>query len=97
MGNPVGQAYFVKTNIYNVHSVHTLAFNDGNLQDNAPYAFGRQGLLADSMGKSLQRVLFRLERCFRAFGCQRRGANTCMRTSSNRNESSSKMADERAR
>lgn len=87
-GCTVVQAYLVnvKKNTYNVHSANTLAFNDGKLQDNAPYASGRQGLLADSMGKSLQRVLFRLERCFRAFKCQRRGADTCMRTSSDRNE-----------
>lgn len=89
---PVDKAS-VKVNIFNVQNVHTLALNIENRQENAPYAFGRQGLLTDSMGKSSCRVLRGLKRCLREFKCQRTGVNTCMRTSSDRNEYTSKMAD----
>jgi len=85
--SPVGER-FVKNYFINVQGVHTLAVNIENRQENAPYAFGRQGLLTDSMGKLLRprRVLRRLRRCLSGLKCQRRGVNSCMRTSSDRNE-----------
>jgi hypothetical protein len=94
MISPVGQPS-VKNYFIAVQNVHTFALNIENRQENAPYALGRQGLLIDSMGKLLRRVLRRLRRYLPGFECQRRGVNTCMRTSSDRNEYSSKMADER--
>ena len=97
MTSPIREAS-AKTYIFNFQGVHvqTLAFNIENRQENAAYASGRQGLLDNAMGKSLRRVLSRLQRCLPGFGCQRRGANTCMRTSSDRNETLLEVADRRA-
>ena len=85
MISPVGETV-VKINIINVHNVQTFAMNSENRQENAPYASGRQGLLIDSMGKLHRRLIRGLKRCLPGFECQRKRVNTCMRTSSDRNE-----------